>query len=121
MEGEGSIAGEARLTPDPSAAGSKADLKGKDSKVEVDGEDQEEQEEEKELEKPVVVENDHIEKADMSPPKDPEGVDCLHPDLMLSKERIIAILEKALDITLDWLIAEKKVYNAKCVAEGKTL
>ena len=31
------------------------------------------------------------------------------------------ILERALDITMDWLIQEKQVYNAKCVAEGKTL
>lgn len=57
----------------------------------------------------------------MLPPKDPESNDCLFPDLLLSKERIIEILEKALDITLDWLIDEKSVYNAKCIAEGKVL
>jgi hypothetical protein len=57
----------------------------------------------------------------MSPPKDPEGIDCLYPDLLISKERIIEILEKALEITMDWLIQEKGVYNAKCIAEGKTL
>ena len=104
---------------------SKADLKaGKDSKAEgaAEGEDEEEKEEEaKEEEQPVVVENDHLEKAEMSPPKDPEGIDCLVPDLILSKDKIMAILEKALDIVMDWLIQEKKVYNAKCVEEGKTL
>lgn len=57
----------------------------------------------------------------MSPPKDPEGLDCLVPALMLSKERTMEILEKALEITMEWLIQEKSVYNAKCVAEGKTL
>ena len=114
-------------TPDMSVAdkASKADLKaGKDSKAEgaAEGEDEEEKEEEaKEEEQPVVVENDHLEKAEMSPPKDPEGIDCLVPDLILSKDKIMAILEKALDIVMDWLIQEKKVYNAKCVEEGKTL
>jgi hypothetical protein len=102
---------------------SKADLRaGKESKAEgAEGEAEEEEEEVKEEEQPVVVENDHMEKAEMSPPKDPEGIDCLVPDLILSAERIMQILEKALDITMDWLIEEKKVYNAKCVAEGKTL
>lgn len=40
----------------------------------------------------------------MSPPKDPEGEDCLIPELILTKERLMEILEKALDVTLDWLI-----------------
>lgn len=102
--------------------GSKAELKGKESKTEVAAGEEEEQEEEvKELEKPIVVENDHLEKAEMTPPKDPEGIDCLFPDLLISKERIITILEKALEITMEWLVQEKSVYNAKCIAEGKTL
>lgn len=89
--------------------GSKAELKGGNaSKAEgAEGEAAEEEEEVKEEEKPVVVENDHLEKAAMSPPKDPEGLDCLVPALMLSKERTMEILEKALEITMDWLIQEK--------------
>ena len=57
----------------------------------------------------------------MKPPKDPEGVDTLHPDLILTQERMIEILEKGLNITMDWLVAEKKVYHQKCKAEGKQL
>ena len=84
-------------------------------------EDEEEKEEEKEEFLPEKVENDHMEKAEMQPPKDPEGIDCLVPDLLVSKDRIIEILEKALKVCLDWLIVEKDLYNIKAVNEGKTL
>jgi len=57
----------------------------------------------------------------MSPPQDPEGANCLIPDLMLTKERLTEILEKALDVTLDWLIQEKQTYHQKCIDEGKAL
>jgi len=40
----------------------------------------------------------------MQPPKDPEGADCLIPDLILQKSKIILFLEKGLKIVLDWLI-----------------
>lgn len=76
------------------------------SKAEVEGDDGE-KEEEKDVEKPVVVENDFLEKASMKPPKDPEGVDCLVANLILTKDRLKKILEKALDITMEWLIQEK--------------
>jgi hypothetical protein len=40
---------------------------------------------------------------------------------MLTKERLTEILEKALDVTLDWLIQEKQTYHQKCIDEGKSL
>jgi hypothetical protein len=67
------------------------------------------------------VENDYIDKAKMSPPQDPEGNNCLIPDLMLTKERLMEFLEKALNVTMDWLIQEKQIYHEKCIEEGKTL
>ena len=84
-------------------------------------EEGEEQEEEQEEWLPDAVENDFLEKAEMKPPQDPEGIDTLHPDLILTKDRMVEILEKALAITMDWLVQEKKVYHQKCKAEGKQL
>ena len=55
----------------------------------------------------------------MKPPKDPEGENTLHPDLTLTRERMGEILEKAINVVMDWLVAEKKVYRAKCQAEGR--
>jgi hypothetical protein len=43
--------------------------------------------------KPVVVVNDHLEKAESRPPKDPYGNNSVHPDLTLTKEEIIQILD----------------------------
>lgn len=94
---------------------------GSQEKPAEDEEGEEGKEEEKELEKPTVVENDYLDKASMLPPKDPEGEDCLIPELILTKERLLEILEKALDVTLDWLIQEKQIYHEKCLDEGKTL
>jgi hypothetical protein len=73
------------------------------------------------LEKPTVVENDYLDKAGSLPPQDPEGANCLIPNLILTKERLMEILNKALDITMDWLIQEKQIYHQKCIEEGKTL
>jgi hypothetical protein len=55
------------------------------------------------------------------PPKDPEGEDTLTPDLMLTKDKMISILEKALSTTLEWLLVEKTQYNQKARTEGKKL
>ena len=57
----------------------------------------------------------------MKPPKDPEGENTLHPDLILTRERMIEILEKAINVVMDWLVSEKKIYRAKCTAEGRQL
>lgn len=43
------------------------------------------------------------------------------PDLILTQERIIEILVKALETVSDWLVEQKKVYNTKCKTEGKQL
>lgn len=70
---------------------------------------------------PDKIENDHLEKAALKPPKDPEGENTLVPDLLLAQTRMIEILEGALKTVLDWLIAEKKQYHEKCINEGKAL
>ena len=70
-----------------------------------------EEEVEVELEKPTVIENDYLDKAGSLPPQDPEGANCLLPELILTKERLMEILNKALDITMDWLIQEKQIYH----------
>jgi hypothetical protein len=57
----------------------------------------------------------------MKPPKDPEGEDVMVPDLILTKERIMEILTKALDTVSEWLVEQKQVYNAKCKTESKQL
>ena len=79
------------------------------------------EEEKKDAFAPDVIENDFLDKANMSPPQDPDGESTLHPDLCLTKERIMEILDKALNVTMEWLLSEKKVYHSKCKAEGKTL
>jgi hypothetical protein len=43
------------------------------------------------------------------------------PDLILTQERIIEILVKALETVSDWLVEQKKVYNTKSKTEGKQL
>lgn len=86
------------------------------------GDGEEEAEEEKKEEWLAdVVENDFIEKASMLPPKDPEGDNVMVPDLILTKDRIVDILEKALEVVCDWLIEQKSIYNAKAKTEGKQL
>ena len=122
---------EEEVKADPDMSRQESNIEGEDSKLDSkkeagtpkpEGEeDEEDKEEEKEEFLPEKVENDHMEKAEMQPPKDPEGIDCLVPDLLVSKERIIEILEKALKVTLEWLIVEKDLYNVKAINEGKTL
>ena len=57
--------------------------------------------------KPDIQENDFLENAKLCPPQDPEKVDTLEGNLILSKERVIFILEEALHKILDWLADEK--------------
>ena len=68
-----------------------------------------------------VIENDFIEKANLLPPQDPAGEETLIPDLVLTKDQISAILEKALNTVLQWLMDEKGIYNSKARSEGKNL
>ena len=78
-----------------------------------------EEEEKKEEWLADVVENDFLEKAELQPPKDPEGEDVMVADLILTQERIVEILGKALETVSEWLVEQKKVYNTKCKTEGK--
>jgi len=110
----------------PSSAKSKEKRVGKQTPAtektaeEPTAEGEEEAEEEKKEEWLAdVVENDFIEKASMLPPKDPEGDNVMVPDLILTKERIVDILEKALEVVCDWLIEQKSIYNQKARTEGK--
>ena len=57
--------------------------------------------------KPDIVENDFLKNAKLFPPQDPEQINTLEGNLILSKERIIFILEEALHKILDWLADEK--------------
>mmetsp|Transcript_41807 Transcript_41807/g.63875 ORF Transcript_41807/g.63875 Transcript_41807/m.63875 type:complete len:136 (+) Transcript_41807:2016-2423(+) len=102
----------------PSRAGLKsaADSGAEDNAAEGDLE-----EDKKDAFVPDVIENDFLDKAALSPPQDPDGANTLYPDLCLTRDRIVEILEKALNTVMEWLLAEKKVYHQKCKAEGKTL
>ena len=52
-------------------------------------------------------ENDYLVKANLSPPRDPEDVECLHKDLMIVKDEVIRILCSARDRCVDWLFESK--------------
>jgi len=57
----------------------------------------------------------------MQPPRDPEGVDCLHKELMILKNEIIRILNEARDRCVDWLYESKTQYAKKVQKEVKDL
>lgn len=48
-----------------------------------DGEEKQEEPEKHPYQIPDAIENDHLEKAALSPPRDPEGEDTLVPDLIV--------------------------------------
>ena len=98
-EGEGDEA-RAESPPAEPARDANASKAGKGAPAEAAPEGEEEAEEEQKEEWLAdVVENDYLEKAGMKPPKDPEGDDTLHPDLILTTDRLMDILEKAINIT----------------------
>lgn len=43
------------------------------------------------------------------------------PDLIITEERIVEILQSALNTVCDWIKSEMGSYNSKVKAEGKTL
>lgn len=69
--------------------------------AEEEGEDEEDQE----PSEPPFLPNDYIEKAELEPPQDPDGTECIHPNLIVSHERIVQILTEGLLTTLTWLMA----------------
>ena len=85
-----------------------------------DAEDAKDDEEYRE-EEPKFVPNDYLEKAEMSPPKDPYGENTMHPDLLIIHEQLKTIIEKSLVKALRWIMVEKGNYAIKVQAEGKDL
>lgn len=65
--------------------------------------------------------NDFLEKANMSPPQDPYGEQSLFPDLIITKDEIIRILQVTLDKAMEYLCYEKVNYQKKVAREGKDL
>ena len=62
-----------------------------------------------------------MEKAEMSPPKDPYGNNTMHANLFIANEGLHKILEDSLMKTLSWLLSEKINYGHKIQAEIKDL
>ena len=65
--------------------------------------------------------NDYLLKSNMLPPRDPEGHDCLHKDLMILKDEVMRILTSARDRVIEWLFESKTQYSKKVQKEGKEL
>ena len=57
----------------------------------------------------------------MSPPKDPYGADTMHPDLIITHEKLLETVERTLTTTLNWLLSEKINYGHKVQGEIKEL
>ena len=86
----------------------------------AEGEGEEEEAEPKE-EEPKFLPNDYMEKAEMLPPKDPFGNDTMHPDLVVSVERLTKIVQDTLTKTLTWLLTEKNLAAQKVQVDIKEL
>lgn len=106
------------------------DAPGKDSKVAVKNDSQAEiaveqeegEDEEEKKEEPIkFLMNDYIEKAEMTPPKDPFGNDTMHPDLIIENSALYKIVEDSLVKTMNWLLSEKINYGHKVQGEIKEL
>jgi len=117
------------VAPTPPPVDAKAAAKGKDAKApskadakKVEEEPEEEVVEEEEVEIiPPFEANDYLEKAESTPPRDPDGTHTLHEDLIVSQARVCQILTDGLLKTLTWILAEKSNYQQKVVSEGKDL
>ena len=70
---------------------------------------------------PDEVENDHIEKAEMLPPQDPEGEETLVANLLIEESNLVSILTKSLQIVTEWIQSQMKQYNEKTKNEGRQL
>ena len=86
-----------------------------DSQVDITAENPDGEEEEEEVKEEVIkfLQNDYMEKAEMSPPKDPYGSDTMHPDLIIANDALFKIVEDSLMKTLNWLLSEKINYGHK--------
>ena len=89
------------------------------SRVEkAEGEEGEEGEKEEDKEE----ERDEIlEKISESPPRDPEGEQTLHAELLFSKEQLLEVVESFFEKAVQWIYGHKRAYLAKNEREGKDL
>ena len=83
--------------------------------------EEENEEDEKKDEEPKFLPNDYLDKAEMSPPKDPYGSDTMHPDLLILHDNLKKIVEESLTRALQWIMVEKGNYSIKVQSEGKDL
>ena len=106
-----------KIYPKDSKGGKKTD-----SQVDITAENPDEEEVEEVKEEVIkFLENDYMEKAEMTPPKDPYGLDTMHPDLIIANEALFKIVEDSLLKTLNWLMSEKINYGHKVQTEIKEL
>ena len=115
----------AAADPKQSALGKKGSVSSKMEKSAADisppdGEEENEEDEKKD-EEPKFLPNDYLEKAEMTPPKDPYGSDTMHPELLILHAALKKIVEESLTRALQWIMVEKGNYSIKVQAEGKDL
>ena len=70
---------------------------------------------------PKFRENDYLDKAAAQPPQDPNGSQCLHKDLMITRDEVKRMLLNARDKCIEWLYESKTQYSKKVQREGKEL
>lgn len=68
-----------------------------------------------------VIVNDHLDKANLLPPQDPDGEQTMVADLVMTKDHILDILTNAMLAVQEWLCQEKDIYNSNCKTEAKKL
>ena len=111
------------ISKDPPGKDSKTAVAAKnESQAEIAADQEDGENEEEQKEEPIkFLENDYMEKAEMSPPKDPFGNDTMHPNLIIENAALLKIVEDSLLKTMSWLLAEKINYGHKVQAEIKDL
>ena len=62
-----------------------------------------------------------LEKISENPPRDPEGEQTLHPELIFSKEQLLEVVEGFFEKAVQWIFGHKRAYLAKNEREGKDL
>ena len=72
-------------------------------------------------EEPKFLPNDFLDKANKFPPEDPDGVQTMDSTLIITKDRLLEILEITRERLLDHLFREKSGNQVKVQKEGKDL
>ena len=111
------------ISKDPPGKDSKTAVAAKnESQADIAADQEDGENEEEQKEEPIkFLENDYMEKAEMSPPKDPFGNDTMHPNLIIENAALLKIVEDSLLKTMSWLLSEKINYGHKVQAEIKDL